>query len=196
MATTSSSHSSPIPQMMPDLVSWSARRSLARRSSRRARGYRPPGRQRRYNRSTVSRLWFRISGPASTTMRSASSEPLKSGIRSSTEVSGRRRRISSTHAAKLSAPPFGRSSRSTLVITTCCSSMAATASARRRGSSGSYGAGVPWATAQYAQFRVQTSPRIMNVAVRWSQHSPMLGQCASSQTVLSLSSRIICRMPA
>ena len=31
---------------------------------------------------------------------------------------------------------------------------------------------------------------IMNVAVPWCQHSPMLGQCASSQTVCSLSSRI------
>jgi hypothetical protein len=26
---------------------------------------------------------------------------------------------------------------------------------------------------------------IMNVAVPWCQHSPMLGQCASSQTVCS-----------
>src|SRR5262245_27293920 len=27
------------------------------------------------------------------------------------------------------------------------------------------------------------SPRIMNVAVPWCQHSPMFGHCASSQTV-------------
>ena len=81
-------------------------------------------------------------------------------------------------------------SRSTLVITTCSSSICATASARRLGSSGSNASGVPWATAQYAQFLVQTAPRIMNVAVRCSQHSPTLGQRASSQTVLRLSSRI------
>ena len=33
---------------------------------------------------------------------------------------------------------------------------------------------------------MQTSPRIMNVAVPWCQHSPMFGQRASSQTVFSL----------
>src|SRR5882762_11769067 len=66
------------------------------------------------------------------------------------------------------------------------------ASARRCGSSASSGAGVPWATAQYAQLRVHTSPRIMNVAALCSQHSPMFGQCASSQTVWSLRSRIMC----
>ena len=44
--------------------------------------------------------------------------------------------------------------------------------------------------AQYPQARVQTSPRIMNVAVPWCQHSPMFGQWASSQTVLSFSPRI------
>ena len=49
--------------------------------------------------------------------------------------------------------------------------------------------GRPWATAQYAQFRVQTSPRIMNVAVPCSQHSPTLGQWASSQTEWSPCSR-------
>ena len=52
--------------------------------------------------------------------------------------------------------------------------------------------GRPWATAQYAHARVQTSPRIMNVAVPWCQHSPMFGQRASSQTVLSFRS---CMMP-
>src|SRR5262245_11586438 len=34
------------------------------------------------------------------------------------------------------------------------------------------------------------SPRIMNVAVPWCQHSPMFGHCASSQTVCRLSARI------
>jgi hypothetical protein len=43
--------------------------------------------------------------------------------------------------------------------------------------------GLPVLMAQNPQARVQVSPRIMTVAVRWSQHSPMLGQWASSQTV-------------
>jgi hypothetical protein len=89
-----------------------------------------------------------MSGRASITIRSAASDPLKSGISTSTEVSGSRRRISSMHPANASAPPFGRSSRSTEVITTCRRPIAATASARRTGSTGSNGAGVPWATAQ------------------------------------------------
>src|SRR6266576_2529252 len=95
-----------------------------------------------------------MSGLASTMRRSAAGLPLKSGISTSTEVSGSRRRISEMHAAKTSAPPFGKSSRSTLVITTCFSPICATAAARRRGSLLSSGCGVPCATAQYAQFRV------------------------------------------
>src|SRR6266702_1358315 len=39
-------------------------------------------------------------------MRSASGLPLKSGMRTSTDVSGRRRRISAIHAANTSAPRF------------------------------------------------------------------------------------------
>ena len=35
----------------------------------------------------------------------------------------------------------------------------------------------------------------MNVAVPWCQHSPMFGQCASSQTVLSFSSRMMPSQP-
>ena len=46
--------------------------------------------------------------------------------------------------------------------------------------------GRPVLTAQKPQARVQVSPRIMTVAVRCSQHSPMFGQRASSQTVLSV----------
>src|SRR4029079_2636223 len=38
--------------------------------------------------------------------------------------------------------------------------------------------------------RVHTSPRIMKVAVRSSQHSPMFGQCASSHTEWRFHSRI------
>jgi len=43
--------------------------------------------------------------------------------------------------------------------------------------------GRPEVTAQKRQARVQTAPRIMKVAVPRSQHSPMFGQFASSQTV-------------
>ena len=43
--------------------------------------------------------------------------------------------------------------------------------------------GAPFCTAQNPQRRVQTLPRIMNVAVRRFQHSPTLGQAALSQTV-------------
>jgi len=51
-------------------------------------------------------------------------------------------------------------------------------------------AGRPCPTAQYPQARVQTSPRIMKVAVPWVQHSPMFGHRASSQTVWRFKSRI------
>jgi hypothetical protein len=60
--------------------------------------------------------------------------------------------------------------------------------ARCSGSSGS-GAGRPWATSQKGQRRVQTSPRIMKVAVPWLKHSPRLGHWASSQTVARRASR-------
>ncbi len=63
--------------------------------------------------------------------------------------------------------------------------------ATRSGSSGSFQLGLPVFTLQKPQRRVQTSPRIMKVAVPRSQHSPTLGQFASSQTVCRLSSRII-----
>jgi hypothetical protein len=45
-------------------------------------------------------------------------------------------------------------------------------------------AGLPVRTLQKAQARVQMSPRIITVAWRFPQHSAMLGQAASSQTVL------------
>ena len=51
-------------------------------------------------------------------------------------------------------------------------------------------------TLQNAQARVQVSPMIMKVACFFSQHSPMLGQRASSQTVASLCSRTIARVAA
>ncbi len=51
--------------------------------------------------------------------------------------------------------------------------------------------GKPVLTLQKAQARVQVSPMIMKVACFFSQHSPMFGQPASSQTVTSPCSRTI-----
>ena len=95
-------------------------------------------------------------------------------------------------SATMPAPPSGRSSRATMVTTTCFRPIRCTASATRRGSSRSVIGGRPVSMAQNPQFRVQTLPRIMNVAVPSAQHSPMFGQRASSQTVFSASSRRTC----
>ncbi len=98
-------------------------------------------------------------------------------------VAGAAARMARTVSAKCAAPPSARSSRSTEVTTTCLRPMWATASATRWGSVGSSGSGRPVATLQKAQARVQTSPMIMKVACLTDQHSPMLGQAASSHTV-------------
>ena len=47
---------------------------------------------------------------------------------------------------------------------------------------------------QKVQARVQTSPMIIMVAWPWDQHSPTFGQPASSQTVVSLCSRMVLRV--
>src|SRR3989344_5058428 len=61
-----------------------------------------------------------------------------------------------------------------------------------KGSRGSSAAGfLAVFTLQNLQPRVQVSPITMIVAVPPPQHSPKFGQCASSQTVASLRSRII-----
>ena len=46
--------------------------------------------------------------------------------------------------------------------------------------------GFPVLTLQKAQARVQVSPSIIKVACFFSQHSPILGHAASSQTVTNL----------
>ena len=99
-------------------------------------------------------------------------------------------------AAKWLAPPSARSSRSTEVTTTCARPILATASARCSGSSGSTAPGMPVRTLQKAQARVQVSPMIRKVACFFSQHSPMLGQPASSHTVCRALSRTIARVAA
>ncbi len=58
------------------------------------------------------------------------------------------------------------------------------------GSCGLSAPGLPVATLQKAQARVQVSPMIMKVACFCFQHSPMFGQAASSHTVVSPYSRI------
>ncbi len=117
---------------------------------------------------------------------------MKSGVRISIVVAGARRRIARIVCAKCSAPPSDTSSRSTLVTTTWASPSLATASATRPGSNASSASGgLPVATLQNVQARVQTSPMIIIVAWPWLQHSPTLGQPASSQTVVSRCSRIM-----
>ena len=59
----------------------------------------------------------------------------------------------------------------------------AVACATCSGSRASSAPGSPVLTLQKAQARVQVSPMIMKVACFFSQHSPMFGQPASSQTV-------------
>ena len=111
----------------------------------------------------------------------------------STLQPGAMRRIERITPTKALAPRSGRSSRSTLVITACRSPIRFTDCATRSGSSGSWKVGLPVFTLQKPQRRVQVSPRIMNVAVPRSQHSPMLGHAASWQTVCSPSLSIMPR---
>ena len=64
--------------------------------------------------------------------------------------------------------------------------------ATRAGSRGSFQVGLPVWTLQKPQRRVQVSPRIMNVAVPRSQHSPTFGHAASWQTVWRFSDLMSC----
>jgi hypothetical protein len=59
---------------------------------------------------------------------------------------------------------------------------------------GSSGFGLPVATLQKAQARVQISPMIIMVACLTVQHSPMFGQAASSQTVVRPCERTMSRV--
>src|SRR5439155_1293625 len=90
-----------------------------------------------------STLWFRISGRSARTTSSAAASPSKSGISTSTDVPGDRRRISRIVAAKSEAPPSASSSRFTLVTTACPRAIWATASPTRTGSSRSTTPGRP-----------------------------------------------------
>ena len=124
-----------------------------------------------------------MSGPASTTVRSDSAFPAKSGTSSSTAAPGELFRSARTAAAKCAAPPSGRSSRVTDVRTTWRQPSSAAARATRSGSAGSGGPGTPGRMPQKAQPRVQQSPSRITVAVPAPQHSPTLGHRASRHTV-------------
>src|SRR4051812_8066312 len=90
-----------------------------------------------------------------------------------------------TVSAYSHAPPSSRSSRATPVIVAYFRPIVCTDSATRRGSSRSRGCGLPVSIWQKSQRRVHWSPPMRNVASRSSQHSKMLGQPASWQTVWS-----------
>src|SRR6478735_12549938 len=94
--------------------------------------------------------------------------------------------VSTTVLYHTSAPRSFNSSRFTEVITACLTPINLMASATRLGSSRSYSVGRPVATAQNVHDRVQTFPRIINVAVPAPQHSPIFGQFPLSQIVWSL----------
>ena len=64
----------------------------------------------------------------------------------------------------------------------------------RAGSIGSSLSGMPVATLQKEQARVQVAPRIIKVACFCFQHSPIFGQAASSHTVARLRLRISLRV--
>ena len=137
----------------------------------------------RWRRSTVSRLWLKISGFASSTKSRDSKFPLKSGTSTSIAVFGLRWRTARMVAAQTFAPPSGRSSLATDVSTQCLSPILATASATLGGSAKSSSVGFPVWIAQKVQARVQILPRIIRVAVPRDQHSPILGHWALWQTV-------------
>src|SRR5690554_2951737 len=85
------------------------------------------------------------------------------------------------------------SSLSTEVITACLMPIILIDRATFSGSSHSKDSGRPVFTPQNPQDRVQIFPRIMKVAVPSPQHSPILGQLAEEQIVLSwyLSTRLL-----
>ncbi len=182
-----SSGVSPIPRMMLDFVTRPALRADS--MTPRDRPYSKAGRTLLNNRGTVSTLCANTSGSLRNTSRSWSGLPLKSGINTSTPVSGLSFLMARTVSAYNHAPPSGRSSRATPVTVEYRSPMARTDSATRRGSSRSSGSGFPVSIWQKSHRRVHCDPPIKKVASRSVQHSKMLGQLASWQTVCrSLSS--------
>src|SRR4051812_776854 len=109
---------------------------------------------------------------------------MKSGVSTSIVVVGADLCSAAITSAKCPAPPSSRSSRSTDVTTTWPRPSLPTASAMLAGSCGLSAPGLPVATLQKPQARVQVSPMIMKVACLCFQHSPMFGHAASSHTVV------------
>src|SRR5690606_23518237 len=142
----------------------------------------------RVRRRTVSKLCETTSGRTSRTLSRFSHCPLKSGIRVSNVVSGLSRRIALIVSAQMIEPPSFKSSRSTEVITQCFTYNNFTEVATRFSSSQSTANGLPVATAQKEQERVQIFPKNIKVAVPAPQHSPIFGQLPLSQMVCSLCS--------
>ena len=149
----------------------------------------------RCRRGTTSTLCANTSGrPSRMSVSTSRRTPWKSPTRVSTRRSGLRSLMRRTVFATWAAPPSSRSSRSTMVITTYARPMPSRARAVFSGSRGSVSPpGSPVFTAQKRQPRVHVSPRIMMVAVPCPQHSKMLGQRASSQTVCRSRLRISSR---
>ena len=137
-------------------------------------------------------LWLSTSGRAAKTVSSDAGSPLQSEMSTSTRASGDRLRMAWMVAANAPAPPSGRSSRATQVTTAYDSPMRATASATCSGSAGSSASGLLVSTRQKPQALVHRSPLIMKVPVPSAQHSKMLGQPASSHTVVRSRSRMVC----
>ena len=112
--------------------------------------------------------------------------PAKSGIKHSNFVSGLISLIALIVSAQMIEPPSFKSSLSTEVITQCFTPISFTEFATLFGSSQSAAFGLPVATAQKPQERVQMFPRIIKVAVPAPQHSPIFGQLPLSQIVCNL----------
>src|SRR5690606_4893857 len=94
--------------------------------------------------------------------------------------------IAFTVSIQIIEPISFKSSRSTLVITACLIFMILIERATFSGSSQSTVSGRPVLTPQNPHERVQTFPKIINVAVPSPQHSPIFGQLPEAQIVLSL----------
>src|SRR5690606_6138329 len=91
-----------------------------------------------------------------------------------------------TVSAQMIEPISFRSSLSTEVMTACLIFINFIDRATFSGSSQSMVSGRPVFTPQNPHERVQTLPKIINVAVPSPQHSPILGQLPEVQMVLSL----------
>src|SRR5690606_26207851 len=110
----------------------------------------------------------------------------KSGINVSKVVFGFILLTALTVSAQIILPISFRSSLSTLVKTACLIFIILIERATFSGSSQSTVSGLPVFTPQKPHERVQTFPKIINVAVPSPQHSPIFGQLPEVQIVFRL----------